>query len=1102
MASNFEYLKDLKQFNSLYKVCNKAEIFCKYDPSISASACRWALEWTVYMIYRNQGWKYSENTTLNELLHDSRFSVFLKNYRTIQNVNYIRNVGNRAVHPLSDVVTISDSQYAVMNVYYFIADVMKYYGYISWYPKYDKTLIPNNVRIVIDDPSEEEAERDLVMAANCAKPISSSPSDVIVPHNPDNLSEEELNRIYIDEMLREAGWKISDTSHSVSKGMACKDIKLKGKPGENYYADYVLFDTDGQPLAVIESKHSATDLDKGKSFADKYATCLLKMYGVMPVVYYTNGYEVNVIDGLRYPPRTIYGFHSLQDLRKLFQKRGHRDIKDMVVNENIINRDYQIRAVKRVCEHLNAKHRKALLVMATGTGKTRVSIALVEVLLRNNWVKNVLFLADRTTLVEQAYVRFNTHLPHETKCNLCDSRQNRNIDARILFSTYQTMINLIDTEEKTFSVGRFDLIIIDEAHRSVFGRYGVIFDYFDSLLIGLTATPREGIDRSTYKLLELEEGKPTDYYEYEQAVADEHLVDFQAYRYDSDILKNGIKYNDCSEEEKKQLDTIFENDSVEEKNIDSNEIFRYVCNTATIDKVLQELMEKGLRVNSGEKIGKTIIFAYNHKHAVKIAERFNVLYPQLGTHYCKVIDYHAPQRQHLLDEFEDADREPRIAVSVDMLDTGIDIPEILNLVFFKPVHSKIKFDQMKGRGTRLCKNLLGPGEDKKLFYIFDFCNNFDFFDENPKGVVSLRQRSLTERVFILKVNLVMLLQTYATTDYAHQFHSELKKELCNQIYNDLGFERISVRKHSKDIEPFLEEKYWNHIEESDLKVLKDTIGPLLISSGDDQAMKMDALFYECELSYLRKGVKPSFVSDKISKICNYLKSEKSNIPQVMHQMSVIYLVLDANYWSKATLEDMEHDRKALRELMRFAMGYNESAIIDIDVEDVIESPRVDKPKALIVTYRQKVLDYVAEHKDDALLQKIYNLEQLSVQDVYQLEHILWEELGTRQQYDDFIQMENKNCGSNVVALIRSLCGVNRKKAHQLFIKALDTDHLTSIQEDYLNSIIDYVAMNGDIERRTLGQDPYRDLDWEQVFGNKRSVVGDFVEYLHRIVVGV
>lgn len=1101
MASNFEYLKDLKQFNSLYKVCNKAEIFCNYDPSISASACRWALEWTVYMIYRNQGWKYSENTTLNELINDSRFSVFLKNYRTIQNVNYVRSVGNRAVHPLGDVVTSSDSHYAVMDVYYFIADVMKYYGYISWYPKYDKTLIPNNVRIVIDDPSEEEAERDLVMAANCAKPISSSPSDVIVPHNPDNLSEEELNRIYIDEMLREAGWKISDKSGSVSSGMACKDIKLKGRDGE-YYADYVLFDTDGKPLAVIESNQSATDLDKGKSLADKYATCLLKKYGVLPVVYYTNGYEVNVIDGLGYPPRTIYGFHSLQDLSKLFQKRGHREIKDMMANEIIVNRDYQKRAVKRVCEHLNAKHRKALLVMATGTGKTRVSIALVEVLLRNNWVKNVLFLADRTALVEQAYVRFNTHLPHETKCNLCDSRQNRDVDARILFSTYQTMVNLIDTEEKTFSVGRFDLIIIDEAHRSVFGRYGVIFDYFDSLLIGLTATPREGIDRSTYKLLELEEGKPTDYYEYEQAVADGHLVDFQAYRYDSDILKNGIKYNDRTEEEKKQLDTIFENESVEEKDIDSNEIFRYVCNTATIDKVLQELMEKGLRVNSGERIGKTIIFAYNHSHAVKIVERFNVLYPQLGAHYCKVIDYQEPQRQHLLDEFEDAGREPQIAVSVDMLDTGIDIPEILNLVFFKPVHSKIKFDQMKGRGTRLCKNLLGPGKDKELFYIFDFCNNFDFFDENPKGVVSLRQRSLTERIFIQKVSLVMLLQTNAISDYDHQFHSELKKELCNQIYNDLGFERISVRKHSKDIEPFLEEKYWNHIEESDLKVLKDTIGPLLISSGDDQAMKMDVLFYECELSYLRKGVKPSSVSDKISMICNYLKFEKSNIPQVMHQMPAIEVVLSSNYWSKATLEDMERDRMVLRELMRFAIGYNESAIIDINIIDVIESPRVDKPKALVVSYKKRLHNYVTEHKDGVLLQKIYNLEQLTKQDVQQMESILWEELGTRQQYEEYIKMEGKDNDCNVVALIRSLCGINRTKAHQLFINNLGTDHLTSMQEEYLDSIIDYVIINGDIERRTLMQDPYRNFDWEQAFGNKRPIVSDFVEYLHRIVVGV
>lgn len=1099
MARNFDYLKDLEEFSSLYTVCNKAETFCNSDPSISAHACRWALEWTVKMVYRKEAWGYTKETDLLTLLNKNRFKAFIKDERTGKNVDFVRRVGNRASHPESDIVTTQDSHYALKDVYRFIGDVLRYYGYISRYPFFDEKLIPQKVRIVIDDPSDEEAERDLVVAANHARPISSSFSDVIDEHNPENLSEAELNRRYIDEMLREAGWKISDTSHSIIRGMACKDVKLHGKPGENYYADYVLFDTDGQPLAVIESKHSATDLDKGKSFADKYATCLLRMYGVMPVVYYTNGYEVNVCDGLGYPPRTIYGFHSLQDLRKLFQKRGYRDIKDMIPNENIINRNYQIRAVKRVCEHLNAKHRKALLVMATGTGKTRVSIALVEVLLRNNWVKNVLFLADRTTLVEQAYVRFNTHLPHETKCNLCDSRQNRNVDARILFSTYQTMINLIDTEEKTFSVGRFDLIIIDEAHRSVFGRYGVIFDYFDSLLVGLTATPREGIDRSTYKLLELEEGEPTDYYEYEQAVADRHLVDFQAYRYDSDILKNGIKYNDRSEEEKKQLDTIFESDSVEEKNIDSNEIFRYVCNTATIDKVLQELMEKGLRVNSGEKIGKTIIFAYNHKHAVKIAERFNVLYPQLGTHYCKVIDYHAPQRQHLLDEFEDADREPRIAVSVDMLDTGIDIPEILNLVFFKPVHSKIKFDQMKGRGTRLCKNLLGPGEDKKLFYIFDFCNNFDFFDENPKGVVSLRQRTLTERVFIQKVNLVMLLQAYATTDYDHQFHSELKKELYDQLANGLGFERISVRKHCKEIEPFLEENKWEEITETDLKVLKDIIVPLLLSSGDDLAMKMDALFYECELSYLKKGVKSSSEYDKIACICNYLKSEKSNLPQVMRQMSVIYFVLDANYWSKATLEDMEHDRKALRQLMRFAMGYNDSPIIDIDVVDEIGLSRVDKAKALIVIYRQRVDGYVTEHKNDVLLQKIYNLEQLSEQDVHQLEHILWEELGTRQQYDDYIQMENKTCGSNVVALIRSLCGVNRTKAHQLFVKALGTDHLTSMQEEYLNSIIDYVTTNGDIERRTLGQEPYRNLDWEQAFGDKRTNVGNFVEHLHHII---
>ena len=802
MIKNFDYLKQQPLFSTLYNQCDKAETFCKSDPDKSAMACRRALEWTVDLIYRVQHWEVSLRASLFEKVQDARFVGLINSRDLMQKLHFVRSVGNRAAH--AGGVSRRDCEYAVLDIYYFVGDVLMLLGFVDKYPKFDRSLLPDHAAPVMEVTTSNEAilqQKDIARVVDCKS--TATATNVLTVHNPDNLSEAETRKIYIDEMLREAGWEISETEGAIVGGKACIEIEVQGMPNVTGkgYADYVLFDTDGMPLAVVEAKKTTVDPTVGKAQAELYAKCLEARFGVKPVVYYTNGFETRIIDGLGYPARTIYGFHTRQDLQKLIQKRGRQDIIDMMAKEEIVNRPYQTRAVKRICEHFNQKHRRGLLVMATGTGKTRVSIALVEVLLRNNWVKNVLFLADRTALVEQAFGKFSTYLPDETKCNLCDPRQARNTDARLLFSTYQTMINFIDIEEKTFSVGRFDLIIIDEAHRSVFGKYGAIFEYFDSLLVGLTATPREEIDRSTYRLLELEDGVPNDYYEYAEAIRDGHLVDFEAYRYDSDILKHGIKYNERTEDEKKQLDTIFENEGGQERDIENNEIFRYVYNKDTIDKVLQELMEKGLRVDSGENIGKTIIFAYNHKHAVKIVERFGVLYSQLGPDYCEVIDYQETQKKHLLGEFEKVDHEPRIAVSVDMLDTGIDVPEILNLVFFKPVHSKIKFEQMKGRGTRLCENLFGVGKHKQKFLIFDFCNNFDYFDENPQGVTASRTKSLTERVFSQKSDMALLLQTCAHMPFEHHLYGELRKELWQQV-DGLGFERILVRKYIADIDPF------------------------------------------------------------------------------------------------------------------------------------------------------------------------------------------------------------------------------------------------------------------------------------------------------------
>ena len=1098
---NFGYLKELPLFTTLYTQCDRAESCCKSDPDKSAMACRRSLEWTVDLIYRVQHWEVAPRATLFEKVKDSKFTEFINSRDLMQKLHFVRSVGNRAAH--AGGVSKKDCEYAVIDIYYFVGDVLMLLGYIDRYPKFDKSLLPDKGTPVMVVSTSEEAAQQQEEAAKEAKPVTTPASQVVVAHNPENLSEAETRKIYIDEMLREAGWEISGTANAIVSGKACIEIEVQGMPNPSGigYADYVLFDTDGMPLAVVEAKKTSVDPVVGKAQAELYAKCLEAKYGVMPVVYYTNGFETHIIDGLGYPARTIYGFHTRLDLQKLIQKRGRQDIVDMLAKEEIVNRPYQTRAVKSICEHFNLKHRRGLLVMATGTGKTRVSIALVEVLLRNNWVKNVLFLADRTALVEQAFGKFNTYLPDETKCNLCDPRQARNIDARLLFSTYQTMINFIDIEEKTFSVGRFDLIIIDEAHRSVFGKYGAIFDYFDSLLVGLTATPREEIDRSTYRLLELEDGVPNDYYEYAEAVRDGHLVDFEAYRYDSDILKHGIKYKDRSEDEKKQLDTIFESEGVTERDIENNEIFRYVYNTDTIDKVLQELMEKGLHVDSGENIGKTIIFAYNHKHAVKIVERFAVLYPQLGPDYCEVIDYQETQKKHLLNEFEKVDHEPRIAVSVDMLDTGIDVPEILNLVFFKPVHSKIKFEQMKGRGTRLCKNLLGVGKDKEKFIIFDFCNNFDYFDENPQGVVASKSKSLTERVFGQKSDLALLLQREAKTDFERQLHGELKNELWQQV-GGLGFERILVRKYGADIDPFRTEQRWDDLKEADIAILKNTVAPLLVASGDEMAMKLDVLIYACEIALLKKTPFPVAVTDKIKQLCYFLKAKKSNIPQVLQQMETIEEVMSDGFWLSASLEDLERVRKVLRDLVRFAIDVNDTGTFDVDIEDVIDAPRIDTPRPQNVTYGQRVFDYLAEHRDDEVFQKIYQMEQLTIVDVHELERIMWEELGTKEQYEEYCQRERKIYGGNVAALIRSMCKIDRTKAHQKFYEFIRSEQLTSLQEEYLNSIINYVCANGDMERRTLGQDPYRGFNWQLAFGDNRAKVGNYIDHLHHLIEGV
>ena len=1099
---NFDYLQQCGM-HRLYSLCAAAEDNQVNNPELSAISARRALEYVVKSLYAMKGAQVPERSSLFELVDGEPFRDFIGDNRVMMAVHYVRKVGNAAAH--NDHVGKRESFFCLLNLYNVVAAVLLKLKVVENVAPLDKALIPDSkfapvvtdAKIVVDESDELIAKAD----------VKSLESPAPVHEIPCQMSEAETRKAFIDLMLREAGWTVLEREGYIEPSKACIEIEVQGMPnGQGVgYADYVLFGANGLPLAVIEAKKTSVSPLKGRHQAELYADCLEKRYGRRPVIYYTNGFETNIIDGLGYTPRKLYAFHTREDLERLIQKRGRKNISDFNVNPNITDRHYQKQAIQRVCEHYNKMHRKGLLVMATGTGKTRVAISLVDVLKRNDWVKNVLFLADRTSLVSQAHKNFVKLLPNETTTVLNEDGD-VDMNARIVFSTYQTMIGYIDTEEKTFSVGHFDLIIIDEAHRSIFGKFAAIFNYFDSMLIGLTATPRDEVDKSTYDIFEMDEGEPNYAYELEEAVADGYLVHYRGFKRGSKILNEGIHYSELSEQEREQLEKVWDYEdtlnslnspvSGRGRDILSNEMFKYIYNEDTVDKVLQDLMENGLKVQSGERIGKTIIFAYNHKHAELILNRFNVLYPEFGPDFCALIDNYVTYAKSLIEKFEIRDNDPQIAVSVDMLDTGIDVPDVLNLVFFKPVKSKIKFMQMVGRGTRLSKDVFGAGLDKECFYIFDWCGNFDFFEQNPDGGKVSQSISLTERLFGLRAEVAFYLQhqKYQEDEVAKRLHDDLKAIMKSQVLS-LSDSHISVRTNWEAVSHFKADEAWVYISDVDVLTLKNTIAKLLPSNTlDENAKKFDVLILAIELGMVCKEFDSSRAIVNVQNIADKLKSMGS-IPQVAAKTKTLNEVLNPAAWENCTLGWLEKVREDLRDLVKFLVG-SKGKTFTIDIEDVMTDGGEAAGIDMQVSYRKKVMDYLLENKHSPVLEKIYRLEQLSIDDVLELERILWEELGDKSDYEAFVA--GKNCGENVAILIRSLIGVDREIALQRFNQFLDGNTLNSDQQEFLNQILDYVCENGDITTMTVVNDYPFDENL-QVFNDKMIPLRKYIENVHNVV---
>ena len=1016
-----------------------------------AKASRLVLREVLEQIFPEKSVKKKKKYSLLELIDCSPIKNYINDDQVTKSLHFIRIIGIRAEHNQS--VREKDVKIAVDNLENFI-----------------KFLNHRN---------------------ESTEPIKS----------PEFFTEAETRATYIDTYLREAGWNVLTQKGVALPGKAGIEIEVGNMPNNAGvgYCDYVLYDRAGKPLAVVEAKRTSKDPQIGRHQADLYAESLKEKFGYKPVIYYTNGYETHVIDGV-YPDRKVTAFHTLEELERMIQRRTRGNITDMAVKDEIAGRPYQKMALTRMCERFNTRHRRGLVVMATGTGKTRVSIALTDILVRNGWIKNVLFLADRTSLVKQAKRNYAKLLPDMTICELSEGGSaNKDVNARLMFCTYQTMINYIDAEDKDFSTGRFDLIIVDEAHRSIFNRYASIFAYFDSLLVGFTATPRDEVGSSTYGIFECESGEPTFDYPLEDAIKEHYLVGYEVVNRHSRIMAQGIKREELDEDQLEQLDDFLEGDhETPDLTIPANAIFRSIFNKDTCRSVIEDLMEKSIRVNGGETIGKTIIFAYNHKHAEMIVNEFKKLYPHLPPNTCQLVDYSVNYAEDLVARF-DTDDEFRVAVSVDMLDTGIDIPAVLNLMFFKPVRSKIKFVQMIGRGTRLCSDLFGPGKDKKKFLIFDYCDNFEYFQVEHNEVVNSGDKiSLSQRIFALRSEIAYSLQDFESQE--NEFLSSYRNKTVRillDIVKDLkkNTNRIAVRQNLKYIDKYNSEKAWTALTPVSIHELKTFVAPL-IEGGADPDFK--ALSFDIRMMRIQRAIlknTPAYATadiKKVREIAQYLLQNKMTIPQVETKKDDLKELYDESSWNEPQVKDLERLRDSVRELIKYITG-DELRLIDIDVSDELIDPEF-QPDGTVIdirTYKERVIDYLTKNDDDATIEKIRNLEKLDQKDADKLKQLLWFDLGSEDEYN-----ENAN-GKSLAAFVRSLIGIDQEAVNEKFGEYLNAHQLNSKQQEFINVIVKYVQKNGDIELSDLLEsDPFKSIDWNELFGGDVEPIKYTVSILH------
>jgi type I restriction enzyme, R subunit len=1111
--SNFSFLQ--AEWPLLHESATKAEDIAHADARAACFYARRTLELAVAWLYKHErGLRLPYQDNLSALIHEPTFALVV-GQAVFTKAKVIKDLGNLAVHSARKVLP-ADAAVATRELFHIAYWLARTYGQrgrpdpgLAFNPallarpaaaappgplqtpdqlqKLEAQLAERDERLttLLGTTAALDAElarlREEVAAAKLANAATPDTHD---------YSEAETRDYFIDLLLKEAGWQLDPKKNFEIEVTGMPDSK--GMAQGKGFVDYVLWGDDGKPLALVEAKRTKKGAKVGQQQAKLYADCLEAQYGQRPVIFCSNGYEHWIWDDAMYPPRAVQGFYKKAELALMIQRRTSRKpLATAAIDASIIERYYQVRTVRRIGETFEKHHlRKALAVMATGAGKTRTVIALADVLMRANWAKRVLFLADRVALVNQAVNAFKKHLPDSSPVNLVTDK---NTEGRVFVSTYPTMMGLIDDSadgQKRFGVGHFDLIVIDEAHRSVYQKYRAIFEYFDSLLVGLTATPKDEIDHNTYGLFDLEDGVPTDAYPLDQAVADGHLVPPQAVSVPLKFQRDGIKYAELSEDEKEQWDALewTEDGTPPPNEVEAAALNKWLFNTDTVDKALAHLMTRGQKVAGGDRLGKTIVFAKNNDHAEFIAECFNVNYPQHKGEFARVVTYKTVYAQSLIEAFSAKDKAPHIAISVDMLDTGIDVPEVVNLVFFKIVRSRTKFWQMVGRGTRLCPDLFGPGEHKKFFYLFDYCQNLEFFSQNPDTTDGSASESLGTRLFKARLSLIEELDhkgidgqqiNEPPAKYGPQpNHQQLRDSTAghlHQVVAAMNVENFVVRPQRRAVEKFARPEAWKALTGDDHAELASDIAslPTELVDADEEAKRFDLLVLRTQLAILQAAPGFGALRDQVRAIASALEEQEA-VPAIQAEMVLIQAIAGEEWWNDVTLGMLENARKRLRLLVKLIEKSKKRVVYtdfidELGTETVFDLPEVANGLDM-ARFKDKARQFLKAHEDHLALQRLRRGQAMTPTDLAELARMLAEAGGTRE----LIQKATED-KFGLGIFVRSLVGMEREAVAQAFSEVIKGTRATPDQIEFIDLIVSELTTNGVMEAGRLYESPFLDI---------------------------